>query len=37
MKINLGVPNSMHVAAMVQPWEYALTGADIRKRDGACG
>lgn len=29
MKLNVGVPNSMHVAAMVQPWEYALTGADI--------
>jgi probable F420-dependent oxidoreductase len=29
MKINVGVPNSMHVAAMVQPWEYALTGAQI--------
>ena len=29
MKLNLGVPNSMHVAAMTQPWEHALTGADI--------
>jgi probable F420-dependent oxidoreductase len=29
MKINVGVPNSMHVAAMVQPWEYALDGAQI--------
>jgi alkanesulfonate monooxygenase SsuD/methylene tetrahydromethanopterin reductase-like flavin-dependent oxidoreductase (luciferase family) len=29
MKLNVGVPNSMHVAAMVQPWEYALTGADV--------
>ena len=29
MKINIGVPNSMHVAAMVQPWELALTGADV--------
>ncbi len=29
MKINVGVPNSMHVAAMVQPWEFALTGADV--------
>ncbi len=29
MKINVGVPNSMHVAAMVQPWEYALTGSDV--------
>ena len=31
MKINIGVPNSMHVAAMSQPWEYALTGSDIAK------
>jgi alkanesulfonate monooxygenase SsuD/methylene tetrahydromethanopterin reductase-like flavin-dependent oxidoreductase (luciferase family) len=29
MKLNVGVPNSMHVAAMTQPWEYALSGADI--------
>jgi hypothetical protein len=29
MKLNVGVPNSMHVAAMVQPWEFALTGADV--------
>ena len=29
MKLNVGVPNSMHVAAMVQPWEYELTGSDI--------
>lgn len=29
MKLNVGVPNSMHVAAMTQPWEYALTGDDI--------
>ncbi len=29
MKLNVGVPNSMHVAAMVQPWEYSLTGTDI--------
>ena len=29
MKLNVGVPNSMHVAAMVQPWEYALSGSDI--------
>ncbi len=31
MKINIGVPNSMHVAAMVQPWELALTGTDVGK------
>ena len=29
MKINIGIPNSMHVAAMVQPWEFELTGGDI--------
>lgn len=29
MKLNVGVPNSMHVAAMVQEWEYALTGEMI--------
>src|SRR5277367_3124848 len=29
MKIDIGVPNSMHVRAMVQPWEYALTGEDV--------
>ena len=29
MKINVGVPNSMHVAAMTQPWEHALTGPDV--------
>jgi probable F420-dependent oxidoreductase len=29
MKLNIGVPNSMHVVAMTQPWEYELTGADI--------
>ena len=29
MKLNVGVPNSMHVAAMVQAWEYALVGADV--------
>jgi len=29
VKICIGVPNSMHVAAMTQPWEHALTGADI--------
>lgn len=29
MKLNIGVPNSMHVAAMVQPWEFALVGDDV--------
>jgi probable F420-dependent oxidoreductase len=29
MKLNVGVPNSMHVAAMTQPWEHSLTGDDI--------
>lgn len=29
MKLCVGVPNSMHVAAMTQPWEHALDGADI--------
>jgi len=29
MKLNVSVPNSMHVAAMTQPWEHALTGDDI--------
>lgn len=29
MKLNVGVPNSMHVAAMTQAWEYSLTGDDI--------
>lgn len=29
MKLNVGVPNSMHVAAMVQPWEYDLVGEDV--------
>lgn len=29
MKLNVGVPNSMKVAAMVQPWEGALNGADV--------
>ncbi len=29
MKLNVGVPNSMKVAAMVQPWEAALDGSDI--------
>lgn len=29
MKINITVPNSMHVAAMSQKWEYGLTGADV--------
>lgn len=29
MKIDIVVPNSMHVAAMTQPWEHALRGEDI--------
>lgn len=29
MKINISVPNSMHVAAMTQPWEHSLSGSDI--------
>ena len=29
MKVNISVPNSMHVAAMVQPWEYRLSGEDV--------
>jgi probable F420-dependent oxidoreductase len=29
MKINIVVPNSMHVAAMTQPWEYQLSGPDV--------
>jgi len=29
MKLNVSVPNSMHVAAMVQQWEYDLSGQDI--------
>jgi probable F420-dependent oxidoreductase len=29
MKLNIGVPNSMHVAAMVQPWEFELNGEDV--------
>ena len=29
MKINLSVPNAMHVAAMTQPWQYTLNGAEI--------
>ena len=29
MKLNIGVPNSMRVAAMVQPWEEKLDGAHI--------
>jgi probable F420-dependent oxidoreductase len=29
MKLNVGVPNSMKVAAMVQPWEGKLNGADV--------
>lgn len=29
MKISVVVLNSMHVPAMTQPWQYALSGADI--------
>jgi probable F420-dependent oxidoreductase len=29
MKLNIPIPNSMHVAAMTQPWEHALRGEDI--------
>lgn len=29
MKINISVPNAMHVPAMTQPWQYDLTGAEI--------
>src|SRR5690606_21201099 len=29
MKLNIVVPNSMHVAAMVQKWELDLNGSDI--------
>lgn len=29
MKLNVNVPNSMHVAAMTQPWEHQLVGDDI--------
>lgn len=29
MKINLSVPNAMHVAAMTQPWQYTLKGSEI--------
>ena len=29
MKLNVGVPKSMKVAAMVQPWEDPLTGDDV--------
>lgn len=29
MKLNVGVPNSMHVAAMTQPWEHDLSGGDV--------
>ena len=31
MKLNIGVPNSMHVAAMTQPWEHSLSGAEEAK------
>jgi hypothetical protein len=29
MKLNIGVPNSMKVAAMVQPWEGKVDGAGV--------
>jgi hypothetical protein len=29
MKFGIGLPNSVHVVAMTQPWEHALSGADI--------
>ena len=29
MKLSIGIPKSMKVAAMVQPWEEPLTGADV--------
>ena len=29
MKLNIGVPKSMKVAAMVQPWEDPLSGNDV--------
>ena len=31
MKLNITVPNSMHVAAMTQPFEHAMTGTDIAR------
>lgn len=34
MKINLSVPNAMHVAAMTQPWQYSLNGAEIAELVG---
>lgn len=40
MKINIGVPNSMHVAAIVQPWEFELRGQEVggamALADGLC-
>lgn len=29
MKFDIGVPNSMHVKAMTQPWEHELTAAEV--------
>ena len=29
MKLSVGIPKSMKVAAMVQPWEDPLTGSDV--------
>jgi probable F420-dependent oxidoreductase len=31
VKLNVSVPNSMHVAAMTQPWEHVLSGPDIAR------
>jgi probable F420-dependent oxidoreductase len=29
VRFDISIPNSVHVAAMTQPWEYPLNGADI--------
>src|SRR6202167_1415147 len=31
MKFGIGLPNSVHVVAMTQPWEHSLNGADIAR------
>ena len=31
MRFDISLPNSMHVVAMTQPWEHALSGDDILK------
>jgi probable F420-dependent oxidoreductase len=31
MKFSFPLPNMMHLAAMTQPWEYGLTGADLQR------